>query len=120
MPGRSPEPPCSRPRQSAELWRSIRDLDALSAPDEAPVWRLSVKPSDAPALVERLHRAFECRALYDWGGGLVWIAGGDGPDAGAGGDPRRRREPSAGTPRSSAHPTTCATPSTSSSRCPRR
>jgi glycolate oxidase FAD binding subunit len=68
---------------SATLWRSIRDLDALAAPDAAPVWRVSVKPGDAPALIERLHRAFECRALYDWGGGLVWIAGGDGPDAGA-------------------------------------
>ncbi len=69
--------------QSAALWRAIRDLDALAAPETAPVWRLSVKPGDAPALVETLHRAFACRALYDWGGGLVWIAGGDGPDAGA-------------------------------------
>ena len=56
---------------------------ALGAPADAPVWRLSVKPGDAPALVETLHRAFACRALYDWGGGLVWIAGGDGPDVGA-------------------------------------
>ncbi len=69
--------------QSVALWRAIRDLDALGAPDKAPVWRLSLKPGDAPALVETLHRTFECRALYDWGGGLVWIAGGDGPDVGA-------------------------------------
>ena len=69
--------------QSIALWRSIRDLDVLNAPAGAPVWRLSVKPGDAPSLVERLHRAFECRALYDWGGGLVWIAGGDGPDVSA-------------------------------------
>ncbi len=69
--------------ETAELWHAIRDVDALGAPDEAPVWRLSVKPTAAPALVETLHRAFECRALYDWGGGLVWIAGGDGPDVGA-------------------------------------
>ncbi len=68
---------------SVALWCSIRDVDALGAPDTAPVWRLSVKPGDAPALVETLHRAFACRALYDWGGGLIWIAGGDGPDAGA-------------------------------------
>ena len=69
--------------QSIVLWRAIRDLDALGAPPSAPVWRLSLKPGDAPALVEKLHRTFACRALYDWGGGLVWIAGGDGPDAGA-------------------------------------
>lgn len=70
--------------QSAELWRAIRDVEALEAPPDDPVWRLSVKPGDAPALVETLHRAFACRALYDWGGGLIWIAGGDGPDVGAG------------------------------------
>ncbi len=70
-------------KQSARLWRSIRDADVLEAPADVPVWRLSVKPGDAPALVETLHRAFACRALYDWGGGLVWIAGGDGPDVGA-------------------------------------
>lgn len=69
--------------QSADLWLSIRDLEVLAAPDAAPVWRLSVKPTAAPALVDKLHRAFACRALYDWGGGLVWIAGGDGADAGA-------------------------------------
>ncbi len=69
--------------QSAALWAAIRDLDALNAPPLAPVWRLSLKPGDAPALVEKLHRSFDCRALYDWGGGLVWIAGGEGWDAGA-------------------------------------
>ncbi len=69
--------------QSADLWRAIRDLDALAVPASAPVWRISVKPGDAAPLVEALHRAFECRALYDWGGGLVWIAGGEGTDAGA-------------------------------------
>ncbi len=68
---------------SAQTWRMVRDLASLGAPQNAPVWRLSVKPSDAPAIVEHLHRAFECRVLYDWGGGLVWIAGGDGTDAGA-------------------------------------
>ncbi len=68
---------------SIALWQSIRDLGALAPRQNAPVWRLSVKPGDAPAIVDALHRAFECRALYDWGGGLVWIAGGDGADAGA-------------------------------------
>ena len=68
---------------SAELWKSIRDLDALAAPPDVPVWRVSVRPSDGPAVAEAARRAFPVRILYDWGGGLVWIAGGEGPDAGA-------------------------------------
>jgi glycolate oxidase FAD binding subunit len=35
-------------------------------------------------LVAAVRDSFDARALYDWGGGLVWIAGGGGKDAGAG------------------------------------
>ena len=72
-----------RDEQSAALWRGVRDLDALAAPAGAPVWRISVKPGDGPAVAEAARRAFDARVLYDWGGGLVWIAGGTGIDAGA-------------------------------------
>jgi glycolate oxidase FAD binding subunit len=34
-------------------------------------------------VVDSVRRSFECRVLYDWGGGLLWLAGGEGPDAGA-------------------------------------
>jgi glycolate oxidase FAD binding subunit len=68
---------------SQALWLSVRDLGALGAPADAPVWRLSLKPGDAPVAVEAIRRAFDCRVLYDWGGGLVWLAGGTGADAGA-------------------------------------
>lgn len=68
---------------SAALWLAIRDLDALEAPREAPVWRVSVKPSAGPAIAAAARAAFDVRVLYDWGGGLVWIAGGAGADAGA-------------------------------------
>jgi glycolate oxidase FAD binding subunit len=74
-------------RMSETLWRAIRDLDVLDAlgvsPD-MPVWRISVKPSEAAGLVARVRESFDCSVLYDWGGGLVWIAGGVGlNDAGA-------------------------------------
>jgi len=68
---------------SAAAWRDIRDLAALGAPADAVVWRVSVRPSAGPAVAEAARRAFDCRVLYDWGGGLVWTAGGEGPDAGA-------------------------------------
>ena len=68
---------------SRALWRDVRDLIALAAPPGVPVWRLSLKPGDAPNAVQAIRRAFDCRVLYDWGGGLVWLAGGKGDDAGA-------------------------------------
>jgi glycolate oxidase FAD binding subunit len=68
---------------SRTIWSAIRDLEALAAPPDAPVWRVSVKPGDGPATADAIRRAFACRILFDWGGGLVWIAGGEGPDAGA-------------------------------------
>ncbi len=60
--------------ESTALWRAIRDAIPLSpAPDEA-VWRVSVRPSAAPAAARAL-RAAGCRLLLDWGGGLIWAAG---------------------------------------------
>jgi glycolate oxidase FAD binding subunit len=57
------------------LWRGIRDAAPLAAwPDQA-VWRLSLKPSEAPAAVAALRAAGLAQFLLDWGGGLVWAAG---------------------------------------------
>ncbi len=68
---------------SASLWLTILDLDGLSAPLSTPIWRVAVRPSDGPAIADAARAAFPARVLYDWGGGLVWIAGGEGADAGA-------------------------------------
>jgi glycolate oxidase FAD binding subunit len=68
---------------SKSLWLTILDLDGMSAPFSTPIWRVSVKPSDGPAVAASARAAFPARVLYDWGGGLVWIAGGEGDDAGA-------------------------------------
>ncbi len=68
---------------SAHVWQTIRDVELLGAAPKVPLWRVSVKPSKGPTIVETVRRTFACRVLYDWGGGLVWIAGGEGADAGA-------------------------------------
>jgi glycolate oxidase FAD binding subunit len=68
---------------SARVWQTIRDVELLGAAPKVPIWRASVKPGSAAAMVEAVRRNFDCRVLYDWGGGLVWIAGGEGRDAGA-------------------------------------
>ena len=67
---------------STATWKTIRDLDGFGAPDEA-VWRISVKPSDGPRVAAAVNAALDCRTLYDWGGGLVWIASRDRQEAGS-------------------------------------
>lgn len=53
----------------AQRWTGIRDVAPFHE-TEGDVWRVSVKPSDAPQLVARARPE---AALYDWGGGLVWL-----------------------------------------------
>lgn len=49
-------------------WKWVRDVDGFKGKD-GDVWRISVKPTDAPGLVAKLDAR---DVLYDWGGGLVW------------------------------------------------
>ncbi|MEL6450235.1 MAG: glycolate oxidase subunit GlcE [Pseudomonadota bacterium] len=50
-------------------WRRVRDAAPLHGQDA--VWRVSVKPSDGPAVLAACPEG--CTALLDWGGGLAWI-----------------------------------------------
>ena len=61
-------------------WTEVRDVLPFSGRDGA-VWRVSVKPSDGPVLTAGLGIAHE--AIYDWGGGLIWLLVEDLKDAGA-------------------------------------
>ena len=56
---------------SAALWRQVRDVTGFAGQAGA-VWRLSVKPSDALRVVAELAGVAH-RALFDWGGGLIWL-----------------------------------------------
>ncbi len=58
---------------SRGFWRDLRDAVPLAARPEDAVWRVSVRPSAAPAVV-RVAEALGGRTLLDWGGGLVWVA----------------------------------------------
>jgi len=71
----------SNPETVAAQWRAIRDVEVFHD-DPRDVWRLSVKPSDAPGLVARMPAG--CSAVYDWGGGLIWVACAPGMDLRAG------------------------------------
>lgn len=61
--------------ESAALWLGVRDVAPFHG-RAGDVWRLSVKPTDAPALAARARG----EALYDWGGGLVWLLVPEGTD----------------------------------------
>ncbi len=62
-------------RVAAE-WRDLRDVAAFaSLPGD--VWRISVKPSDAPGIAARLGGTQQ----FDWGGGLIWALLPEGTDA---------------------------------------
>lgn len=56
---------------SADLWRQVRDVTAF-ADAAGAVWKLSVKPSDAAAIVADLS-PLGVQAIHDWGGGLIWL-----------------------------------------------
>lgn len=60
--------------RSAALWDEVRCLRPLAEPRDRLLWRLSVPPTDAPAVLERLGREVSGRHLLDWGGGLIWFA----------------------------------------------
>ena len=64
----------------SDPWIAIRDA-MMFAGDGRAVWRLSMKPTDAPRFVAALRDRMDVEAFYDWGGGLVWLACEEGEDA---------------------------------------
>ncbi|MCR8549067.1 FAD-binding protein [Salipiger sp. P9] len=65
------------PERNAALWRDLRDVAPFHE-RAGDVWRISCKPSDAPALAARLGAE---ALLFDWGGGLIWALVPEGGDA---------------------------------------
>ena len=55
------------------LWSELRDVRALAG-QTGSLWRLSVKPTNAAAIVAKLQDRLGARASLDWGGGLIWLA----------------------------------------------
>ncbi|HTI83359.1 MAG TPA: FAD-binding protein [Acetobacteraceae bacterium] len=57
---------------SRSLWKAVRDARPL-APGEA-IWRVSVRPSAGPRVLEAV-APLGVSGFLDWGGGLVWLSG---------------------------------------------
>ena len=60
----------------ATLWRQVRDVAPFHG-RAGDVWRLSVRPSEAPGIAGRLGTP---DLLLDWGGGLIWALVPEGTD----------------------------------------
>ncbi len=66
---------------SAVLWREIRDVSCFADDLERHVWRLSVPPTEGSRTALKILEGRPGEALYDWGGGLIWLALKAAPDA---------------------------------------
>jgi glycolate oxidase FAD binding subunit len=53
---------------SVALWREVRDVTPLQG-GTGDVWRIATLPTAAADIVARL----QGQALWDWGGGLIWV-----------------------------------------------
>jgi glycolate oxidase FAD binding subunit len=68
--------------RSRGFWNEIRGFAFLAGGDW-PLWRVTVVPDRAPKLVSALRGQMDCRAAYDWSGGLIWIEVSPATDANA-------------------------------------
>jgi glycolate oxidase FAD binding subunit len=60
---------------SRRLWRAIRDVEPFRAGGpcgDRPLWRISAPPATGHEIVALISPA--AKVLYDWAGGLVWVA----------------------------------------------
>jgi glycolate oxidase FAD binding subunit len=70
--------------RSAAVWQSVRDVEPFAAKGPLGAWpvcRIVCPPATGAALGERLARETGGDVLYDWGGGLIWAALPQRPDA---------------------------------------
>lgn len=67
---------------SKALWRDVGLAQPFLGDRALQLWRISVAPSRAAALVASLG-AVAAHHLYDWSGGLIWLAVAPSDDAGA-------------------------------------
>jgi glycolate oxidase FAD binding subunit len=61
--------------ESRAFWREVRDVAPLSGSGDAVVWKISCPPTEGPGIVGRIKaQRPAAETLYDWSGGLVWLA----------------------------------------------
>jgi glycolate oxidase FAD binding subunit len=68
--------------RSRAFWGDIRGLSFLTGSDW-PLWRITAAPDKGAKLVAALRGQLDCRAAYEWSGGLIWLEVPPATDAGA-------------------------------------
>jgi glycolate oxidase FAD binding subunit len=71
--------------ESRAFWRQVRDVEpfAAAAATARPVWRVSTAPTKGAELGAMIAAQVPAELIYDWAGGLVWVAPVAADDAGA-------------------------------------
>lgn len=68
------------PTKTEAGWVQVRDVAPFHN-REGDVWRVSVKPSDGPKLIESMRAGGQSGdVIYDWAGGLIWVLVAEGTD----------------------------------------
>jgi glycolate oxidase FAD binding subunit len=67
---------------SVSFWGEMRSLGVFQG-GSAPVWRISTSPTSGPKVVSAITKYMDCKAVYDWSGGLVYAEVLPTSDAGA-------------------------------------
>jgi glycolate oxidase FAD binding subunit len=69
--------------ESRAFWGKVRDVEPFAAERARPVWRVSTAPAKGAELGAMISSQVPTELIYDWAGGLVWVAPAAADDAGA-------------------------------------
>jgi glycolate oxidase FAD binding subunit len=61
-------------KNSKIFWSEVRDLHHFTHDRDRHIWRISVPPSEGSKMALKILEGAGGEALYDWAGGLVWLA----------------------------------------------
>jgi len=59
---------------SVTFWKEVRDVSFLSVNQHRAIWRLSVPPANGSRVALSILEGHPGEVIYDWSGGLVWLA----------------------------------------------
>jgi glycolate oxidase FAD binding subunit len=69
--------------ESRAFWGKVRDVEPFAAERARPVWRVSTAPAKGAEVGAMISAQVPSELIYDWAGGLVWVAPAAADDAGA-------------------------------------
>ncbi|MCV6547787.1 MAG: glycolate oxidase subunit GlcE [Cohaesibacter sp.] len=65
---------CFNEQTSTLLWQSVKGLSDLETQETDLLWKISLKPTNAPIMAAWLRNTYDAKVLLDWSGGLIWAA----------------------------------------------